>query len=92
MFADKVWRPEYADVLNEDQPSRGKYVKRLNQAIRKNADDEKLRGLLVKLQEYVAARRHDFGTTRKEAKRLVLFTYIVISELYEALSLTDGSQ
>ena len=89
-FAEMVWQPKYADELNEKQPPRDKYVRRLQQVIRRNADDEELRGLLVKLQDYIAARRHDAQTTQAEAKRLVLMTYLVIGDVYELLNPTQG--
>jgi len=66
-FAEKVWKPEYADALNEKRPPKNKYVKRLQQTIRKNSEDEELRGLLVKLNDYLDARRHSQQTTRDQA-------------------------
>lgn len=90
-FADTVYKPEYASKLNEDAPSSADFEKRLEQAIRANTGDEELRGLLVKFNAYANARRHDIGTTREEAKRCVLFTYLVLAEILDALASSQAT-
>ncbi|MCH8090378.1 MAG: hypothetical protein IH955_10240 [Chloroflexi bacterium] len=91
-FADIIWKEEYADRLKENPPPRNKYVDRLDQVIRANGDSKELRDLLAKLQKYVAARRHDPRTTHEEAKRVVLYTYLLIAEIYELLNPVKTSE
>jgi len=90
-FAGAVYNPDYASKLGEEVPSSSDFVRRLEQTIRANTDDEELRGLLVKLNHYANARRHDTGTTRGEAKRCVLLTYILVAEICELLALSSAT-
>ena len=90
-FADAVHKPDYASKLGEELPSQSNVVINLEQTIRANTDDEQLRGLLVKLNHYANARRHDTGTTRDEAKRCVLYTYLIMSEIYELIQGNEES-
>ena len=90
-FADKVYKPEYASKLQEEEPSRADFEKKLEQTIRANTGGEELRGLLVKLNAYANARRHDKGMSRDEAKRCVLFTYLLVAEICELLGLSEAT-
>lgn len=88
-FAGAVYNPEYASRLGEQIPSSSDFEKKLEQTIRANTEGEELRGLLVELNTYANARRHDAGTTRGEAKRCVLLTYLLAAELCELLGLSS---
>lgn len=84
-FADKLYESEYASKLNEEEPSDADFEEKLGIIIRANASGsshEELRKLLTSLNKYMHARRHDKGTAREEAKRCVLYTYLVMSEIY----------
>jgi hypothetical protein len=91
-FANAVYEPEYAEKLKETPPSSANFEKKLEQVIRANTGREELRGLLVKLNDYAHARRHDTGTTKEEAKRCVLLTYLLVAEIYELLSLSKATK
>lgn len=87
-FADKLYESEYASKLSEEEPSSANFEEKLDLTIRANAlgsSHEELRKLLTRLNKYMHARRHDMGTTREEAKRCVLYTYLVMSEIYELI-------
>jgi len=87
-FANKLYKSEYASKLSEEEPSEADFEEKLDIIIRANASGselEKLRKLLTSLNKYMHARRHDIGTTREEAKRCVLYTYLVMSEIYELI-------
>ena len=91
-FANYLYKAEYASNLNESQPGNADFEEKLAITIRASAsgqEHEKLRKLLVTLNDYMNARRHDIGTTREEAKRCVLYTYLIMSEIYE---LTQGDK
>ncbi len=90
-FANAVYKPEYASMLNEDVPSSAHFEKKLEQAIRAGESGKELRDLLDKLNRYATARRHDPGTTRKEAKRCVLLTYLLVAEICEVLGLAESA-
>ncbi len=90
-FADSVYKPDYASKLGDEVPSSSDFMRKLEQTIRANTDDEELRGLLVKLNRYANARRHDTGTTRGEAKRCVLLTYLLVAEICELLTLWSAT-
>lgn len=90
-FADKVYQPEYASRLAGRPPSSADFEEKLEQTIRANTGGEELRSLLVKLNKYVNARRHDPGTTRDEAKRCVLLTYLLVAEICELLGLSEAT-
>ena len=84
-FADKLYESEYASKLSEEEPSSANFEEKLDIIIRANASGsshEELRRLLTSLNKYMHARRHDIGTTREEAKRCVLYTYLVMTEIY----------
>ena len=91
-FADAVYKPDYAFQLHEESPSSADFEKKLEQMIRVKTEGEELRGLLVKLNKYAHARRHDSGTTREEAKRCVLLTYLLVAEVYELLIQSGSAQ
>lgn len=95
-FAEGVYKPEYAREFNEAQPDPQHYnyaKDALDLTMRAHTPEEKgLRALLVKANAYLHARRHDKGTTQQEAKRLVLFSYLLISEIYELLNPSDETQ
>lgn len=87
-FANNLYKSEYASALNEEEPSYADFEQKLSIIIRANASgsrQEELRKLLVSLNNYIHARRHDMGTTREEAKRCVLHTYLLMSEIYELI-------
>lgn len=90
-FSDGVYKPEYASGLSEATPSSADFEKKLEQVIRANTRDEELRGLLVKLNAYANARRHDSGTTREEAKRCVLLTYLLLAEVWDVLASSEAA-
>ncbi|GAF96845.1 unnamed protein product, partial [marine sediment metagenome] len=93
-FADKLYKSEYASKLSEEEPSRTNFEDKLDIIIRANASGsrlEQLRKFLTTLNKYMHARRHDSGTTREEAKRCVLYTYLVMSEIYELIQSAEGS-
>jgi len=84
-LADKLYKSEYAAKLNEEEPNNADFEEKLDITIRSNAagsSHEELRKLLTSLNKYMHARRHDAETTREEAKRCVLYTYLVMSEIY----------
>jgi hypothetical protein len=89
-FADAVYKQDYAKKISESFPSSADFEKKLEQTIRANTDKKELRDLLDKLNRYVNARRHDAGTTREEAKRCVLLTYLLLAEIYDLLSLSGA--
>lgn len=91
-FADAVYKPDYASRLCEETPSSPDFEKKLEQIIRVNTDKKELRDLLDKLNRYVNARRHDAGTTREEAKRCVLLTYLLVAEVFELLTQSGTAQ
>jgi len=87
-FANSIYKAEYASSLNEEEPSYADFEQKLAITIRAKAsghEHEKLRKFFVSLNNYMHARRHDMGTTREEAKRCVLYTYLVVSEIYELI-------
>jgi len=90
-FADAVHKQDYSEKLRESSPGSSDFEKKLEQTIRVNTDKKELRDLLDKLNRYVNARRHDSGTTREEAKRCVLLTYLLVAEIYELLSLSNAT-
>jgi hypothetical protein len=92
VFADAVYKTDYASQLCEETPSSADFEKKLEQIIRVNTDKKELRDLLDKLNRYVNARRHDAGTTREEAKRCVLLTYLLVAEVYELLTQSGSAQ
>ena len=90
-FAAAIYKQEYASKLGEQVPSSADFEQRLQQTIRATCPGEELRGLLVKLIDYVTARRHDMGTTREEAKRCVLLTYLLVGEIWDVLASSQAT-
>ena len=91
-FANKLYKSEYASKLSEKEPGEADFEEKIDIIIRANASGdkkEKLRKLLTSLNAYMHARRHDMGTTREEAKRCVLYTYLVMTEIYELIRSMD---
>jgi len=90
-FAQQVYKSEYASRLGAETPSSTDFEEMLEQTIRANSSGDELKNLLVKFNRYANARRHDIGTTREEAKRCVLLTYLLIAEIYELLRLSEAT-
>ncbi|KPJ53500.1 MAG: hypothetical protein AMJ37_01320 [Dehalococcoidia bacterium DG_18] len=87
-FANNLYKSEYASTLKKEEPSYADFEEKLDIIISANASGsrhEELRKLLVRLNKYTNARRHDMGTTREEAKRCVLYTYLLMSEICELI-------
>ena len=91
-FANSIYKTEYSAKLNEEEPSSADFEEKIDIIIRANAfgpSQEEFRKLLASLNKYMNARRHDSGTTRDEAKRCVLYTYLIVSEIHTLIKGTD---
>lgn len=89
-FAKAIYRPEYAPRERE-QPTDDQFKNKLTFTVSANTNEEELQQLLIALTNKTVdyayrARRHDKQTTQAEAKRCVLYTYLLISEIYELLN------
>ena len=92
-FADKIYEPEMAGKTGDEQLRHEQYEKKMLLAIKSVAGgDSKIGDLLKTVHAYEESLRHDRGktgqspTTQREAKRIVLYTYLIIADVYELLN------
>ena len=95
-FADKIYEPEMAEKTGGEQPRHDQYEKKILLAIKSvTGGDSKIGDLLKAVHAYEESLRHDRGkagqspTTQREAKRIVLYTYLIIGDVYELLNPTQ---